>query len=64
MTTKGKILKAIRQNCLECCCGSSKEVELCQVGKKCSLFVFRFGSDPNRSKNVGFAKIPSCTREV
>ncbi len=69
MTTKGKILKAIREKCLDCCCGSCKEVKLCQVGNnpkgnRCTLYPYRFGKDPEPSKNVGFAKIPSCTREV
>jgi hypothetical protein len=62
MTTKGKILKAIREKCLDCCCNSPKEVKLCQVGNnpkgnRCSLYPFRFGSDPNPSK----AKNPNPT---
>ena len=48
MTTKYTILKAIRQNCLDCCCHSVKEIELCQV--KCPLKPFRFGKDPSPSR--------------
>jgi hypothetical protein len=60
MTTKGEILKAIRSNCLECCCGSSKEVELCPV--ECSLKSYRFGKDPNPSRMSNFPKT-SLTQE-
>ena len=42
-------VKAIRANCMECCCGSFKEVELCPV-QTCPLYPFRFGSNPYRQK--------------
>ena len=35
-------LKAIRHYCLWCCCGSSREVELC-TANDCILFKFRHG---------------------
>ena len=35
-------MKAIRLKCLDCCCGSSKEVELCPC-ENCPLYLFRFG---------------------
>lgn len=35
-------LKAIREKCLDCCCGQPKEVKLCPV-TKCPLYEFRFG---------------------
>lgn len=44
-------IKAIRLKCLDCCCGSSEEVKLCPV-KKCSLWVFRFGKNPNYTGRV------------
>ena len=44
-------VKAIRAKCLDCCCGSSKEVSLCPVGT-CALYSFRFGKNPYRSKRV------------
>ena len=40
-------LRAIRLQCLECVCWQAKEVELCQ-SPNCSLFPFRFGTDPGR----------------
>ena len=43
--TKGEILKAIRQNCLDCMCDQANEVKLCPI-TKCALFPFRFGKDP------------------
>lgn len=39
-------IQAIRQKCLECCCGSSVEVSLCEI-TDCSLHPFRFGKNPN-----------------
>ena len=57
-------LKAIRANCLDCCGGSSKEVELCSANprdislaeaagdetpyKGCFLYEYRFGRNPAR----------------
>lgn len=40
--------KAIRAKCLDCCCGSSKEVEQCTCEASCSLWPFRFGKNPYR----------------
>lgn len=39
-------IKAIRTKCLDCCCGSAKEVELCPI-PDCSLYPYRFGKNPN-----------------
>ena len=36
--------KAIRENCLYCCVGSHKEIQLC--GGYCPLKEFRFGKNP------------------
>ena len=44
-------LKLIRAKCLDCCCGSHKEVRLCPVDS-CPLFMCRFGKNPNR-KGIG-----------
>ena len=44
--TKAEILKAIRQNCLDCMCGQANEVKLCPIAK-CSLYPLRFGKDPS-----------------
>ena len=40
-------LKAIRQKCLDCCCGNSNEVKLCPV-RDCPLYVYRDGHNPKR----------------
>jgi len=47
-----KPLKAIRQNCLDCVCGSAHEVRLCPC-TNCPLYPFRFGRNPyyGESKN-------------
>jgi len=38
-------LKSIRSKCLECCNGSSQEVNLCLV-TTCALWPYRFGNKP------------------
>lgn len=40
-------VKAIREKCLDCCCGSVTEVKLCP-SSDCALFPFRFGKNPYR----------------
>ena len=37
-------LKAIKEKCLDCCCGSTQEVKACPISD-CSLFPFRFGKN-------------------
>lgn len=44
-------MKAIREKCLECCCGSSQEVKLCVI-QDCALYPFRLGKNPNRKARV------------
>lgn len=41
-------VKAIRKYCLGCA-GNAHEVELCQI-EECSLYSFRFGKNPFRTK--------------
>jgi hypothetical protein len=62
MTTKAEILKAIRRKCTDCSGGQSSEVKLCPV-RRCELWPFRLGIDPNPSK-TGFAKNPAPTRGI
>jgi len=48
---KKKILtpiQSIRANCLDCCCGSCKEVRLCIV-KNCPLYPYRMGKRPTKA---------------
>lgn len=40
-------IKAIRAYCLQCCCGSSNEVQKCTI-EQCALYPFRFGKNPYR----------------
>jgi hypothetical protein len=42
-------VKAIREKCLDCCCGQANEVKLCTV-ERCALWPFRFGKNPYRQK--------------
>jgi hypothetical protein len=57
MTTKGTILKAIRRNCLACCCQSVKEVSNCKI-TGCELHPFRMGVDPNPTRTWRNIKTP------
>ena len=41
-------IKAIRAKCLDCCCGSTKEVRLCPV-IECALYPYRFGRRPDKA---------------
>ena len=42
-------LKAIREKCLDCCCGNAAEVRKC-VALDCPLWPFRMGRNPFRKK--------------
>jgi hypothetical protein len=42
-------LKAIREKCLDCCCGNASEVRKC-VAVDCALWPFRVGTNPFRKK--------------
>ena len=53
-------IKAIRVKCLDCCCGSAREVELCPI-LDCSLYPYRFGKNPNIK--LSDAQSPGATGE-
>lgn len=44
-------MKAIRAKCIDCCCGDTKEVDLC-TAEDCPLYHYRFGKTPK-----GFTKV-------
>ena len=44
-------LKAIRDKCLDCCCGNAAEVRKC-VAFDCGLWPFRMGMNPFRKKRA------------
>lgn len=45
--------KAIRLKCLDCCCGSSKEVKLCPCSN-CPLYTYRLGYEiDSEGKRIG-----------
>lgn len=48
-------LKAIREKCLDCCCGNAAEVRKC-VATDCHLWPFRMGTNPFRKKRKLSAK--------
>jgi hypothetical protein len=45
-------IKAIRDKCIDCAGGSSKEVALCTCSDSCALWPFRFGKNPFRQKRT------------
>lgn len=44
-------MKAIREKCLDCCCGQQSEVRACQ-SVKCELWPFRAGQHPYTSAKL------------
>ena len=42
-------VKAIREKCLDCCCGSIIEIKECAV-ETCPIHPFRMGKNPFRQK--------------
>jgi len=44
-------LKALRERCLDCCCGNASEVRKC-VSVECPSWPFRMGVNPFRQKLV------------
>lgn len=42
-------LAAIRQKCLDCCCGQPSEVRLCPI-ERCPIHPFRMGTNPHRKR--------------
>ena len=42
-------VKAIRDKCIDCCCGSFTEVKECAV-ESCPLFPYRLGKNPFRQR--------------
>ena len=63
--SKRLVMKAIREKCLDCSGGSTKEIRFCAV-KECPLRKYRLGKDPDskRSKNgEGKKDIPKGLRD-
>lgn len=68
---KGAILKTIREYCLSCCNGSSKEVDDCAVGNnrtstigRCQLYPYRLGKDPLPSRSGNNLKSSTTECEI
>lgn len=52
-------IKAIRAKCLDCCCGSFKEVKQCPI-EDCALYPYRFGHRPKSNLST---ETPAKERE-
>ena len=55
-------MKAIRQKCLDCSCGSAKEVKMC-TATDCALFNYRFGNNPAR-KGIGNHNVANIKKKT
>jgi len=52
-------MRAIRAKCLDCCCGSSHEVKMCDV-KTCPLYPYKSGHKPKKgTEEYNFIAEPS-----
>ena len=43
--------KAIRLNCIQCCCGNAAEVARCHM-LRCPMWPFRMGTDPYHAQTL------------
>lgn len=56
-------LEAIREKCLDCCCGESSEVKNCPV-TNCPLHTFRFGRKPKTERTYSPEEIEILTARL
>ena len=61
MTTKAKILKVIRENCIDCVVGAVSVIDDCGGEKTCKLYPFRFGKDPSPSRKGNIENLTKNT---
>lgn len=52
VVTKLTPIKAIREKCIDCCCGEKKEVRECNM-VECPLWPYRMGKRPTVVETVG-----------
>ena len=60
---KRDVMRAIREKCLDCCCGSAGEVKLCEI-QDCPLHPFRFGKDPTATKSADSPLDPKTAQRL
>lgn len=60
---KRDVMRAIREKCLDCCCGSATEVKMCEI-RDCALYQFRFGKDPTATKSTASALDPETMHRL
>ena len=53
-------LKAIRAKCIECSCGQTKEIKLCNL-KNCPLYPYRMGKRPKNDESIDKGDIEEKT---
>lgn len=57
------LLKAIKLKCLDCCGGSTQEVNLCEVAE-CPLWLYRFGKNPNPKRRGNVSGLITYRKKV
>ena len=64
--SKAKVLKAVREKCLDCCCGSPMKVRFCTKGPDaempCPLYPYRYGKDIEKRQLSDEAKAKLALR--
>jgi len=64
MTTKAKILTAIKNKCREdCCAGDMSSWRDCKC-TDCELYPYRMGKDPKPTPGIGFSSKKRVVRDV
>ena len=56
-------IKAIRQKCLDCCCGHTAEIRNCAV-KNCALYPYRMGHRPKAEESTSGQPVPHNPQDV
>jgi hypothetical protein len=56
-------VRAIREKCLDCSCGSVYEVTHCRI-TSCALWTFRLGKNPNRAGIGGAGNIANLRKQA
>lgn len=63
MTTKTALLRAIKDNCIECAGGSLNEVKLCTV-HRCKMYPYRLGKDPAPARRHTASNLQSNEKQT
>lgn len=60
--SKGILMTAIREKCMDCSCDSTEEIRLCP-DTKCALYPFRMGKNPFSKSKGNTTALLACKKE-